>query len=69
MSHKHKTPTPTQLLIRELTEVTSVSYCSGCGVCPMPLGSVYIKGNLKGSGSGGFLVLCPNCRSSLKEKL
>lgn len=47
-------------------EDTESLQCSGC-LGPAVKDSVYISGNLAGSGVKPFLILCPTCKESLMK--
>ena len=56
----------TGLRFSEYTEDSSCMSCSGCTKRVLK-GSLYIGGNLSGSGSKPFLILCPECQDELYE--
>jgi len=61
---KKKKTSPLQFI--EYTEDSSCMSCSGCAKRVLK-GSLYIGGNLSGSGSKPFLILCPECQVVLHK--
>jgi len=67
---KNKTLAPKKLRFFPIRDypITGSIDCSGCGTGNVNNGE-QIFGNLRGSGSMPFLILCPDCKKDLVEYL